>query len=140
MGKPFPARSMAALATSPKVMVPYRESAVIHASAAAGVSDASTPTGILPPWFFWKYSMDAALGHTPRPSMVTTSLRSARWITVGATPRKLQSSTCTTFSAMPTATPASTALPPRLRISRPAMAALGWLAATIPLTPCISGR
>ena len=61
-------------------------------------------------------------------------------MTVGATPRKLQSSTCTTFSAKPTATPASIAFPPFLSTSSPAMAALGWLATTIPLTPCINGR
>ena len=59
---------------------------------------------------------------------------------MGATPRKLQSSTCTTFNAKPTATPASIALPPFFRTSKPAMAALGWLATTMPLTPCISGR
>ena len=54
MGKPLPARSMAALATSPKVMVPNLDSDVIQESAAAGVSDDNTPAGILPLWRLWK--------------------------------------------------------------------------------------
>ena len=49
MGNPFPARSMAALATCPKVIVPNFDSDVIQESAAAGVRDDSTPAGILPP-------------------------------------------------------------------------------------------
>src|SRR5438128_9467940 len=59
---------------------------------------------------------------------------------VGATPRKLHSWACTTLSARPTATPASMALPPRRKMSSPAMAAAGWLATTTPLVPWISGR
>ena len=51
MGKPFPARSMAAEATCPKLMVPNLEREVIHESAAAGVMAVRTPGGILPPWF-----------------------------------------------------------------------------------------
>lgn len=72
MGNPFPARSMAALATCPKVMVPNFDDDVIRESAAAGVRDESAPAGILPPWCLWKYSTDAALGQTPSPSTVTT--------------------------------------------------------------------
>ena len=49
MGNPFPARSMAAFATCPKVIVPNFDRDVIHESAAAGVKEDSTPAGILPP-------------------------------------------------------------------------------------------
>src|SRR5262245_16665580 len=72
--------------------------------------------------------------------MVTTSRALARYMIVGATPRKLHSWACTTFSARPTATPASMAFPPCRRMSRPIIAALGWLATTTPLVPWINGR
>src|SRR5262249_6824375 len=72
--------------------------------------------------------------------MVNTSRRSARYMMVGATPRKLHSCACTTFRARPTATPASIALPPRRRMSSPAMAAAGWLETTTPLVPWMRGR
>src|SRR5262249_22117924 len=63
-----------------------------------------------------------------------------RYIMVGATPRKLHSWACTTFKARPTATPASIALPPRRRISSPAIAATGWLETTTPFVPWMRGR
>src|SRR6266567_5562431 len=46
----------------------------------------------------------------------------------------------TTPRASATDTAASTALPPARRVMRPAWAASGWLAATAPRRPMISGR
>src|SRR5688500_4593085 len=54
IGKPSDAKRVAAAATSPKLIVPKFESAVIHASGAAGTTQRSTPGGILPPCFFVK--------------------------------------------------------------------------------------
>ena len=49
IGKPSRAKRIAADATSPKVIVPKRSSAVIHASGAAGTTLRNTLAGILPP-------------------------------------------------------------------------------------------
>src|SRR3989344_1135546 len=54
IGKPSRAKRIAADATSPKLIVPNRDNAVIQASGAAGTTQRSTPGGILPPCFFRK--------------------------------------------------------------------------------------
>ena len=54
IAKPSRAKRIAADATSAKVIVPKRSSAVIQASGAAGTTLRNTPGGILLLWFFWK--------------------------------------------------------------------------------------
>ncbi|KRB85554.1 hypothetical protein ASE00_01800 [Sphingomonas sp. Root710] len=48
MTKPSRAKRMASSATSPKVLVPNRERAVIQASGAAGTTVRRTPSGMVP--------------------------------------------------------------------------------------------
>ena len=67
------ANRIAAAAQSPKLIVPNRSSAVIHASGAAGTMVRSRPSGMLPPKRFAKKSVVTARGHVPRPLIVTTS-------------------------------------------------------------------
>ena len=113
---------IAGAATSANDIVPYFSSAVIHASGAAGTTVRSTPTGILPPWCFWKYSALAFFGQQPRPLIVTASPRSASQIRIGATPPMLTWMPSRTPVAIPAATPASIALPPASSICNPACA------------------
>ncbi len=113
---------MAEAATSAKRMVPWRRSAVIQASGAAGTTVRRTPSGIFPPCSRMNKSAGRVFGHQPRPAMVSV-VPSARRIMIGATPAKLTRSGCRTPSAMPAATPASMALPPDSRMENPAEAA-----------------
>ena len=78
MTKPSAAKRIAAPATSAKLMLPYRLSAVIQASGAAGTTMRRMLSGISPSCSRWKRSGDNAFGQTPRPLMVTTSRVSAR--------------------------------------------------------------
>src|SRR5438045_494297 len=59
---------------------------------------------------------------------------------IGATPATFTNSGCTTPSAMPAATPASTALPPASKILKPASAARYWVAAIMWRVPMMVGR
>ena len=70
--KPSRASRMEASATSPKVMVPWRSSAVIQASGALGTTVRSTPTGMCPSCSRAKRSGVTAAGQVPRPLMVST--------------------------------------------------------------------
>ena len=72
MTNPPCASLIEAAATSPKVMVPWRSSAVIQASGAAGTTVRSTPAGICPPCARAKRSGAIARGQLPRPLMVST--------------------------------------------------------------------
>ena len=72
MTKPSRASLIEASATSPKVMVPWRSSAVIQASGAAGATVRSRPTGMCPSCSRWKRSGVIAAGQVPRPLMVST--------------------------------------------------------------------
>ena len=111
-GKPLSAISMLGPTTCSKLMVPYRSRAVSQASQAEGTTLRPTPMGIVPSYFFRKTSGSMAMGQRPSPEMLARSLVSARWTNMGATPAKLVCCGEVTFSAMPAATPASTALPP----------------------------
>ena len=102
--------------------VPWRRSAVIQASGAAGITVRSTPSGILPPCSRMNRSAGIAFGHQPRPAMLST-VPSARRMMIGATPATFTRSGCSTPSAMPAAQPASIALPPASRMEKPAAAA-----------------
>ena len=72
MTKPALASLIAAAATSPKVMVPWRSSAVIQASGALGTTVRRRPTGMCPPCSRWKRSGVTAPGQVPSPLMVST--------------------------------------------------------------------
>ena len=65
----------------------------------------------------------AALGHQPRPLIVSTLPVSALYRMIGATPPRLVRSAWVTLMHMPVATPASMALPPASRMRAPAAAA-----------------
>ena len=64
----------------------------------------------------------SAIGQCPSPAIVST-VPSAMRMRIGATPATFTRSGCNTPSAMPAATPASTALPPPSSTEKPAMAA-----------------
>ena len=67
--------------------------------------------------------IEIAAGQRPRPLIVSTRRVVASQVMIGATPPKLVRCGSNTLMQRPTATPASTALPPALRISTPAAVA-----------------
>ena len=77
--------------SGPKRIVPWRSSAVIQASGAAGTTVRSTPSGILPPCSRMNRSAGNFLGHQPRPAMLSTCPLASR-IMIGATPATFTSS------------------------------------------------
>ena len=66
-------------------------------------------------------------------------LPGAGWMTMKPPPPMLPATGCTTASANPTATAASTAFPPARRMSRPTALAIGWLDTTIARPPVATG-
>ena len=117
---PSAAHLIAAAAMSAKRMVPWRSSAVIQASGAAGTTVRNTPDGISPA--AWKRSAGRLIGQWPRPAMVS-SVPSAMRRMMGATPATLTRSGSSTPRARPAAQPASTALPPASSTAKPEAAA-----------------
>ena len=129
MGNPSRAKRMAAPATSAKDMVPNSSSTVSQVSGAPGTIAFQIPS-IRPSWLSRKYATEAALGQTPTPLSATTSRRSAEYKSEGATPENEVNWLSSTLVAIPMATPASNALPPASRISKPAWTVHGWPPAT----------
>jgi len=104
-------------------MVPPRARASSQAAAAAGVTVRAIPSSISPPKFCSYQSIEVAAGQRPRPLIVSTRRAAASQVMIGATPPKLVRCGSSTLMQRPTATPASVALPPALRISTPAAVA-----------------
>ena len=68
------------------------------------------------------------------------SLPPPREMNMSPMPPALDMNGSTTLSVEPTATAASTALPPSRSMRMPAMDASGWAEATAPLLPMTAGR
>ena len=72
------------------------------------------------------------MGARPLPFSARTFLSAAFQISANTSPPTPVDIGSTTFSVVAVATAASTALPPSISTLSPAMAASGWLVATIP--------
>ena len=140
-GNPFSAYSIAGSNASARLMVPSLSSRTSHPCTVPGTDTEYGPiAGILLRPCDSNSSMLAALGARPLPFSATTSLRLAFQIKAKRSPPTPVDIGSTTFKVAAVATAASTALPPAMRIRRPAMAANGWLVATMPCVACTVDR
>ena len=114
-------------------MVPHSFKMVSQPWTVPGTVMDSTPMKGISPWPLSLSSRaDAAAGARPLPLMARMLLSALFQTIANMSPPTPVETTSTTFKVAAAATAASTGLPPSIRIFRPAMAARGWLVATMP--------
>ena len=136
--KPFSAKAMAGATTSRRDSVPWRSSTASRPSTVPGTPTARCEAverpSITLPSSSWYMSRCALAGAFSRWSFAITRPSASR-NTMKPPPPRLPAEGCVTASAKPVATAASTALPPRLRMSMPTWEASGEREATTPFWP-----
>ncbi len=98
------------------------------------------PGGSLPSWCFWKYSRVAGLRPPSQPVERDDFAPIGQVHQHGRHTQETALVRMQNVGRQTDGTPASTALPPRLSTSYPAIAAAGWLATTTAFVPRVRGR
>ena len=132
-GKPPSAVAMAGARQSARDMVPKRFSSASQPLGAPGTVTGRAPvSGMVCRPRRWASPRSKAAGARPLPlSAVTWPLAASKTRAKQSPPMPVDIGS-TTLSMAAVATAASAALPPAIRMRRPAMAARGWLLATMP--------
>ena len=132
---------MAGANASARLIVPSDSSSTSQPCTVPGTDIDSGPKAGIRLWpLACRSSIDAARGARPLPFNAVTFRPAAFHISANTSPPTPVDMGSTTFSVAAVVTAASTALPPSIRTRRPAIAASGWLVATIPWVACIVER
>ena len=132
-GKPSSAYFIAGCRRWDSGMVPQLSSRVSHPWTAPGTVTEWTPLcGIVVCPSAFSASIVASMGARPLPLIARTLFSSLFHIRANMSPPTPVDTGSTTLSTAALAMAASTALPPSIRTRTPAIAARGWLVATIP--------